>query len=85
MGERVPGFLVPVEVAQTRQARERAMIEDDPRVQISPAAAPLERHALTEGVDVAAQGMWQGLGTHVDRHDSIAKLRGHVAGDTGDQ
>src|SRR2546427_11992548 len=60
VGERFPGFLAPVEVAQPGKAHERAMVEDDPRVQIGPAAAPLERHALTQGVDVAVHRMGEG-------------------------
>src|SRR5204863_6973101 len=79
VGERFPGFLAPVEVAQPGKARERAMVEDDPRVQIGPAAAPLERHALTQGVDVAVHRMGEGLGADVHRHHPACEFRWDLA------
>src|SRR6266496_1405858 len=79
VGERFPGFLAPVEVAQPGKARERAVVEDDPRVEIGPAAAPLERHALTQGVDLAVHRMWEGLGADVHRHHPACEFRWDLA------
>src|SRR6266700_3593694 len=79
VGERFPGFLAPVEVAQPGKARERAVVEDDPRVEIGPAAAPLERHALTQGVDVAVDRMGEGLGADVHRHHPAREFRWDLA------
>src|SRR2546427_4284267 len=42
VGERLPGLLAPVEVAEPCEARERAVIEENARMEISPAAAPFE-------------------------------------------
>ncbi len=79
VGEGFPGLRTPVEVAEPGEARERAVIENDPRVQIGPAAAPLEGHALAERVDITVHGMREGVGADVDGNDPVAELGWHLA------
>src|SRR5256712_8083658 len=78
-GERPPGPLAPVEGAEPGEAHERAVIEEDPRVQIGPAPAPLERHAFTQRVDVAVHRMGERLGADVHRHHTAPELRWDLA------
>src|SRR5213592_2421209 len=78
VGERLPGLLAPVEVAEPGEARERAVMEDDPRVQIGPAPAPLERHALTQRVDVAVHRMGERLVADVHCHHPAEVLGRNV-------
>src|SRR5439155_14526203 len=82
--ERLPSLGAPVEVAEPRQGRERAVIQDGPRLQIGPVAAPFERDALTQRVDVAAARMRHDLGSHFDCHYTVRELCGHLAGETVD-
>src|SRR5882724_279672 len=84
VGEGFPGLLAPVEIAEPGEARERAIIEDDPRVQVDPAVAPLERHALAESVDITVHWMRHSLGADIDGDDAVVKLRGHLTGETVD-
>src|SRR5882762_2856445 len=85
VGERFPGLLAPVEVPEPGEARERAVVEDDPRVQIGAAAAPLERHAFAESVDITVDGMRKGFGAHIDGDNSVAELGWHLASEAIDQ
>src|SRR2546427_715554 len=56
-----------------------AVIEEDRRVQIGPAPAPLERHAFTQRVDVAVHRMGERLGADVHRHHTAPELRWDLA------
>ena len=68
VGERLPRLVAPVEVAQASEGGERAVVEHDARLQVGSAAAPLERDALAQRIDVPAHGVRNALGAHLDRH-----------------
>src|SRR3989442_1206801 len=76
---RLQGLLARAEGAEPAEANDGAVIEEDPRVQIGPAPAPLERHAFTQRVDVAVHRMGERLGADVHRHHTAPELRWDLA------
>src|SRR5512144_2234372 len=75
VGQRLPGLLAPVEIAEAGERLERSVIENDTGLQAGAGAAPLERDTLAQRVDVATQRMRDGLGADLDLHDPALELR----------
>src|SRR2546426_1234799 len=78
VGERLPRVLAPLVVAPPGERREGAVVEDDAGLEIGAVAAPFERNALAQGVDVAPNGVGHGLGAHFHRHDPVEICRRHL-------
>jgi hypothetical protein len=87
VGQRLPGFLPPVESAlQLGQRRERTMVENDPALHAFHSAPDLDRqwNAFAQRKNFRSLGVGHRSGGYDDLRNTIQEIRRHLFGEASD-